>query len=123
MMRRTIALIAGLSFAAAATVTTAAVWADGTKIERIYGTYCVQCHGLNRNGTGINVPALSVKPRDHTDTKAMGDMPDEEIFNAIKNGGLAVNKSVLMPAWGGVLTDDQIKEMVGYLRTVCKCGR
>lgn len=96
--------------------------AEGSNIERVYGTYCVQCHGLKRNGTGVNVPALSVKPRDHTDAKGMGDLPDTEIFNAIKNGGLAVNKSVLMPAWGGVLDDKQITEMVQYLRTVCKCG-
>lgn len=100
----------------------APVSAAGTNIERVYGTYCVQCHGLKRNGTGINVPALSVKPRDHTDAKGMGDLPNSEIFNAIKNGGLAVNKSVLMPAWGGVLDDQQITQMVQYLRTVCKCG-
>ena len=96
--------------------------ASATKIERVYGTYCVQCHGLGRNGTGVNVPALSVKPRDHTDPKGMGDLPNSEIFSAIKNGGLSVNKSVLMPAWGGVLSDQQINEMVQYLRTVCKCG-
>ncbi len=46
----------------------------------------------------------------------MGDTPDDELFKAIKEGGLAVNKSVLMPAWGGVLTDSQITEMVKYLR-------
>lgn len=100
----------------------AAAPASGTKIEVIYNTYCVQCHGLHRNGTGVNVPALSTKPRDHTDSKGMGSLPDDEIFNAIKSGGQAVNKSVLMPAWGGVLDDQQIHEMVHYLRTVCKCG-
>ena len=31
--------------------------------EKIYGTYCVQCHGLKRNGTGVNLPGLSTKPR------------------------------------------------------------
>ena len=97
--------------------------AEGTDIKRVYNTYCVQCHGLNRNGTGVNVPALAVKPRDHTDPKGMGDLPDQEIFSAIKNGGLSVNKSVLMPAWGGVLNDQQITEMVHYLRQVCKCGK
>lgn len=92
-------------------------------IEQVYEVYCVQCHGLQRNGTGINVPALSVKPRDHTDAKSMGDTPDEELFKAIKEGGLAVNKSVLMPTWGHVLSEDQIKGLVKYLRQVCKCGK
>src|SRR6185437_2672080 len=91
-------------------------------IEQDYQTYCVHCHDLKRNGSGINLPALSVRPRDHTDTKAMGDTPDEELFKAIKEGGLSVNKSVLMPTWGGVLTDAQITEMVKYLRQVCHCG-
>ena len=65
----------------------------------------MQCHGLNRNGTGVNLPGLSVTPRDHTDAKGMGATPDDELFKAIKEGGLAVNKSVLMPTWGGVLSE------------------
>lgn len=88
--------------------------------ERNYNTYCVQCHGVNRDGNGINSKVMSVKPRDHTDTKAMGDTPDETLFKAIKEGGLAVSKSVLMPTWGAVLDDGQINEMVAYLRYVSK---
>lgn len=85
-----------------------------------YNTYCVQCHGVNRDGNGINSRDMAVKPRDHTDTKAMADTPDETLFKSIKGGGLAVSKSVLMPKWEGVLNDDQIKEMVSYLRFVSK---
>lgn len=91
-------------------------------IEKVYDMYCAQCHGLGRNGTGINMMSLPVRARDHTDTKGMSDTPDEQLFKAIKEGGLAVNKSGLMPAWGSVLTDPQITEMVKYLRRVCNCG-
>ncbi len=87
---------------------------------RLYDTYCVQCHGVNRNGNGLNSGEMAVKPRDHTDSKAMGDTPDDLLFKAIKNGGLSVSKSVLMPTWGGVLTDDEIHELVKYLRFVSK---
>jgi len=90
--------------------------------EKLYNTYCAQCHGLNRNGKGINSPQMSVQPRDHTDAKGMGDIPDDELEHAIRDGGLAVNKSVLMPNWGKVLSDEEIKELVKYLRAVCKCG-
>lgn len=90
--------------------------------KRNYDTYCVQCHGVNRNGNGVNSRDMSVQPRDHTDAKGMADIPNDEIFRAIKEGGLAVNKSVLMPAWGNVLPDDEVKELVAYLRQVCKCG-
>jgi cytochrome c oxidase cbb3-type subunit III len=87
---------------------------------KLYNVYCVQCHGVNRNGNGVNSRDMAVKPRDHTDTQAMGDTPDDLLFKAIKGGGLAVGKSVLMPRWEGVLTDDEIKEMVVYLRFVSK---
>lgn len=96
------------------------VRADEAHAIKLYNTYCVQCHGINRDGNGINSAAMAVKPRDHTDTKAMGDTPDETLFNAIKGGGLAVSKSVLMPKWEGVLNDDEIKELVTYLRVVSK---
>jgi cytochrome c oxidase cbb3-type subunit 3 len=87
---------------------------------KLYDTYCVQCHGLNRDGNGINSAEMAVKPRDHTDSKAMGDTPDELLFKAIREGGLSVNKSVLMPTWTGVLTDEQIHDLVRYLRYVSK---
>jgi cytochrome c oxidase cbb3-type subunit 3 len=77
---------------------------------------------VNRDGNGVNSRDMAVKPRDHTDTKAMGDTPDETLLKAIKGGGLAVGKSVLMPKWEGLLTDDDMKEMVSYLRFVSKTG-
>jgi cytochrome c oxidase cbb3-type subunit 3 len=92
------------------------------KDTRNYDTYCVQCHGVNRNGKGLNTKDMSVQPRDHSDSKGMADIPNDELHKAIKEGGLSVNKSVLMPAWGNVLTDEEIQEMVVYLRHVCQCG-
>lgn len=92
------------------------------KAIRNYDTYCVQCHGINRNGRGINSRDMSVQPRDHTDAKTMGDIPENEVLKVIKEGGLAVNKSVLMPAWGHVLNETEIREMAAYLRHVCNCG-
>jgi cytochrome c oxidase cbb3-type subunit 3 len=95
---------------------------ESTRAAHRYDTYCVQCHGINRNGRGINSRDMSVQPRDHSDAKGMGGIPDAELFNAIKKGGLEVNKSVLMPAWGGVLSDEEIQDLVAYLRHICKCG-
>jgi hypothetical protein len=40
-----------------------------------------------------------------------------------RRGGLAVNKSILMPVWGKVLGDDEIHQLVDYLREICKCGK
>lgn len=118
---KSLALVPAL--AAAALLLTPETGRADPPIDQVYNVYCAQCHGLKRNGTGVNLPGLSVRPRDHTDSKGMGDTPDEELFKAIKEGGLAVNKSVLMPSWGAVLSDKQITEMVKYLRTVCHCGK
>jgi cytochrome c oxidase cbb3-type subunit 3 len=86
-----------------------------------YKTYCVQCHGKEGNGKGINIRDMSVSPRDHTDAKAMSGRSDDLLFKAIKEGGDSVSKSVLMPPWGATLSDDEIKDMVQHLRSLCKC--
>ena len=121
-MKRTYAMsaLAAASLAMAAGSALADTPPQYAAAEHNYNTYCVQCHGVNRDGNGINSKVMSVKPRDHTDTKAMGDTPDATLFKAIKEGGLAVSKSGLMPTWGAVLDDGQINEMVAYLRYVSK---
>ncbi len=89
----------------------------------LYDTYCAQCHGVQRNGKGVNTIGLSVQPRDYSDTVGMASLPREQMIRAIKEGGAAVNKSALMPSWSSVLTDEQIEEMADYLQYVCKCGQ
>ncbi len=124
MNRSTTGFFGALAMLLTGALTTPA-WGESAfpAAERNYDTYCVQCHGVERNGKGINAKHMSVQPRDHGDGKAMGDLPDDEIFKAIKEGGLAVNKSVLMPVWGGVFSDAEVQELVLYLREVCKCGK
>jgi len=86
-----------------------------------YKAYCVQCHGMEGNGKGVNIRDMSVQPRDHTDAKAMSGRSDELLFKAIKEGGSSISKSVLMPPWGATFSDEEIKDLVQYLRTLCKC--
>ncbi len=86
-----------------------------------YKAYCVQCHGMEGNGKGVNVRDMSVIPRDHTDAKAMSGRSDEMLFKVIKEGGTAISKSNLMPPWAGTLSDEEIKDLVQHLRILCKC--
>ncbi len=86
-----------------------------------YKTYCVQCHGMDGNGKGVNIRDMSVQPRDHTDAKSMSTRTDADLFKVIKEGGLSIDKSVLMPPWGSTLSDDEIRDMVQHLRQLCKC--
>ena len=84
-----------------------------------YKTYCMQCHGMHGKGDGVNVPAMNILPRDHSDHKYMMARTNTEIFKVIKFGGPAINKSVKMPAWGDTFTDKEIHELVGHIRTLC----
>ncbi|PKO84864.1 MAG: cytochrome C class I [Betaproteobacteria bacterium HGW-Betaproteobacteria-11] len=86
-----------------------------------YKAYCVQCHGMEGNGNGVNIRDMSVIPRDHTDSKAMSGRADDMLFKVIKEGGTSISKSVLMPQWEGVLSDEEIKDLVLHLRVLCKC--
>ena len=86
-----------------------------------YKAYCVQCHGMEGNGKGVNIRDMSVQPRDHTDAKAMSGRSDDLLFKAIKEGGSSISKSILMPPWGGTFSDEEIKDLVQHLRTLCKC--
>jgi mono/diheme cytochrome c family protein len=49
----------------------------------------------------------------------MSTMSDEEMLKVIKNGGASVGKSPLMPPWGASLKDDQIQDIIVYIRTLC----
>lgn len=108
--------VAGLLLTWSMTASTAEKAADN------YRTYCTQCHGMEGNGKGINVRDMSVQPRDHTDSKEMSARSDEDLYKVIKDGGVAINKSVLMPPWGDILSDEEIRGMVAHLREMCQCS-
>lgn len=87
--------------------------------KSLYRMYCAQCHGVNGGGNGVNAAKLSVQPRNHTDRAEMMARTDDELFKAIKEGGQAVNKSVLMPNWDGNLSDNEIRNVIAYMRQLC----
>jgi cytochrome c oxidase cbb3-type subunit 3 len=95
--------------------------AAAEKAADIYKLFCVQCHGTAGVGKGINAPFLAVQPRNHTSAKDMGALSDDNVFKAIKLGGVAVGKSTQMPPFGALLSDSEISDLVKHLRSMCKC--
>ena len=93
---------------AAALVTPAFAQSSGADI---YKAKCLMCHGpdgMANNPAGKALKAVSFK--DPSVIKAS----DAELFAAVKNG------KGKMPPENGKLTDDQIKTVIKYVRTLEK---
>ena len=48
----------------------------------------------------------------------MNALSDETLFRVISEGGSAVGKSPLMAPWGGTLSDDDIRDVIAFIRTL-----
>ncbi len=90
--------------------------------KSLYGYYCAHCHGVKGQGNGFNAENLDPKPRDHTDggESYMAGRTNEELFEAVHNGGAKIGKSPFMPPFGGVLSDKEIWSLIAYMRTLHK---
>jgi mono/diheme cytochrome c family protein len=95
-----------------------AVLGDAAKGKVIYQTYCVACHGPEGKGDGPAAASLTTKPADHADGNVMNKIPNEVLFKAIKEGGASVGKSNLMRAWGATLNDEQVKDVLAFVRSL-----
>jgi len=91
------------------------------KTRQTYRFYCAQCHGREGYGDGINAPYLVVPPRDHTKAAYLETRSDQQLFEAIKLGGLTVGRAPCMPAWGHTFDDKTIWSLVNYIRNLCDC--
>lgn len=86
--------------------------------------YCVQCHSPRGDGKGVNnhpAAKLPVNPRNLTDGRDMAQFSDEDMFRTITQGGGASDLSAIMPPWGNVLSEGEIRALVGHVRKLCKC--
>ncbi|NIP31859.1 MAG: cytochrome c, partial [Candidatus Dadabacteria bacterium] len=61
---------------------------------------------------------LTPKPKNLKDKNYMGNLTDDYLFNIIKYGGTSVNKSQFMPAWGSTLSDQDINDVISYIRSL-----
>jgi cytochrome c oxidase cbb3-type subunit 3 len=89
--------------------------------RKTYQYYCTQCHGLKGKGDGLNAKFVVVPPRDHTKAAYLETRSDEQLFHAIKHGGLSTGRAPCMPAWGNTLDDAMIHSLVSYIRKLCEC--
>ncbi len=89
--------------------------------EALYLSRCAPCHGVDGSGEGFNAPFMPVPPAAHADSAAMSLRPDDTLYDGIHAGGWILGKSHRMPAFGKSLDNGQIRSLVAYIRTLCRC--
>jgi cytochrome c6 len=99
-----IAIAATLCAAGSASVSRAQDAASG---EKTFKAKCTACHGADGKGKE------ALKTQDLA-SAAVQNMSDAELTSITANG------KGKMPAYKGKLTDDQIKDLVAYIRSLAK---
>jgi len=98
-----------LCFTAVVSMLPAAARADDA--AALFKTKCAACHGADGKGeTGMG-KTLKLRDLSSDDVQKQSDA---QLTDIIANGK---NK---MPAYKGKITDDQIKQLVGYIRDLAK---
>ena len=95
--------------------TAASSWAADAKA--LWEANCKQCHGAT--GKGDTAMGKKLNAADLTDAKKQASFTDAQATDAIKNG-LKENGKTTMKAFGGKLSDDDVKALVAYVRTLKK---
>jgi mono/diheme cytochrome c family protein len=78
--------------------------------------HCAECHGADGKAEVI-VMHMDVQPRDQSDAAYMRTLPDAYLYLAICRGGGEVGKYFVMPGWGDVLSDRDIRDLLAHIRT------
>ncbi len=84
----------------------------------LYAQACASCHGEDGRG---QVPGLAIQVPlpDFTWCAFNSEEPDRDWILVTTEGGPAAGRSDVMPSFRDALTEDQIRQVVAYLRTFC----
>lgn len=80
--------------------------------RRVFGRFCRSCHGMRADGQGMTAPSGS-RPANLVDDQWDHGSTDGEIFRVIREG---VPPAYDMDAWEGRITDDDIWNIINFLR-------
>src|SRR5712691_360681 len=82
--------------------------------ERFFYELCATCHGTDGRGTW-RAALFLVRPGNLADGARLGQRSDQYLFDIIRNGGAPIGRPG-MPAFGAALSEDEIRELVAYVR-------
>ena len=89
----------------------------GADAKALWDANCAQCHG--KTGAADTAMGKKLNAKDLTDAKVQAEFSDAKATTSIKEG-VKQDGKVTMKAFGGKLSDDDIKALVAYVRTLKK---
>ncbi|MBI5636678.1 MAG: c-type cytochrome [Nitrospinae bacterium] len=92
--------------------------ADPDQGAHWFSFYCVHCHGWTGKGDGPTASKLDPRPRNLTNGKYADNISNIDLFGVIKGGGEFRNLSTSMPPWGNVVQDQDIWNLVAFIRSL-----
>jgi mono/diheme cytochrome c family protein len=120
-----ITVFASLSALALALAPATALAGDAEAGKAKYTANCLTCHGETGKGDGPVGQVLQPPPRDFTtadfkfDTDEDGKPgTDADLKGVISKGAGAFGGNQMMAPWGGILSDEDIDNVVVYIRTL-----
>ncbi len=91
---------------------------DAHRGKSVYEQHCRRCHGAGGWGDGPDALGLNIPPANfHRFITQMKS--DEQLFTTIEFG-LALSP---MHGWRGRLTDQQMEDVIAYVRVLAQRGR
>jgi len=86
--------------------------------KQAFGSYCVSCHGRDGQNTGVPFAGSIDPPIPLLSSRAVQDYTDGQLKRVIE-AGIAPSG---MPAAKGILSDEEIWQIVIYIRHLPKAG-
>lgn len=93
--------------------------------EKLYNKYCYYCHGKEGRGDGAIGIGLPLKPVDFVGDVERMKKSDEVLFQSISKGihRKIGGEALQMPQWDLILKEDEIWDIVAYIRYLSEKGR
>jgi mono/diheme cytochrome c family protein len=104
-------------FLAASLFVASAMSSQAADAKALWTANCAQCHGKDGNADTKMGKTLGAK--DLTDAKVQSEFTDAKATQSIKEG-VKQNGKTTMKAFGDKLSDEDVKALVAYVRTLKK---
>ena len=96
----------------------AEVGGEATKGREIYKERCVLCHGSKGHGWDWDKKAARPPVPVPNLVNVVPDRSDDQLMTVIRDGGKGVGLTSFMPAFGFNMNEQDIKDVVAYLRSL-----